>query len=88
ELPTMHLVVINAATDGFSDFNKNGQGGFGTVCKEVAVKRLSRKSRQGLEEFKDEIILIAKLQHRNVVRLVGCGEEKLLIYELMPQQKS
>lgn len=29
----MHLVVINAATDGFSDFNKNGQGGFGTVCK-------------------------------------------------------
>ncbi|XP_042484399.1 putative cysteine-rich receptor-like protein kinase 12 [Macadamia integrifolia] len=93
ELPLIDFDTIKIATDNFSDTNKIGRGGFGTVYKgtladgkEIAVKRLSRRSWQGLEEFKNEVILIAKLQHRNLMRHLGCAveEEKLLIYELMP----
>ncbi|XP_075076211.1 G-type lectin S-receptor-like serine/threonine-protein kinase CES101 isoform X1 [Nicotiana tabacum] len=81
------------ATDNFSLGNKLGEGGFGPVYKgelpdgqEVAIKRLSTSSGQGLLEFKNEILLIAKLQHTNLVRLLGyCtqGEERILVYEYM-----
>ncbi|ERN18781.1 hypothetical protein AMTR_s00067p00069710 [Amborella trichopoda] len=91
ELP---LGTILAATNYFSEVSKLGEGGFGPVYKGnlhegqvVAFKRLSKSSGQGLEEFKNEVILIAKLQHRNLVRLLGCcvqGEEKILVYEYMP----
>jgi serine/threonine protein kinase len=87
------MQTILTITNNFSMENKLGQGGFGPVYKgnlqdgkEIAIKRLSSTSGQGLEEFMNEIILISKLQHRNLVRLLGCcieGEEKLLIYEFM-----
>uniref|UniRef100_A0A7N2LTY1 Receptor-like serine/threonine-protein kinase n=1 Tax=Quercus lobata TaxID=97700 RepID=A0A7N2LTY1_QUELO len=90
------LSCIVAATDNFSPINKLGQGGFGSVFKgqlsngqQVAVKRLSNSSGQGIDEFKNEVMLIAKLQHRNLVKLFGCciqGEEKILIYEYMPNK--
>ncbi|KAL3519540.1 hypothetical protein ACH5RR_017689 [Cinchona calisaya] len=90
------LVAIQSATDNFSVDNKIGQGGFGPVYKgklpngqDIAVKRLSRSSGQGAEEFKNEIAVVAKLQHRNLVRLLGfCleGGEKLLIYEFVPNK--
>ncbi|MBA0748553.1 hypothetical protein Gogos_005363 [Gossypium gossypioides] len=96
ELPIFNFSTVAAATNNFCEENKLGQGGFGAVYKgelpggqEIAVKRLSRQSGQGLEEFKNEIILLAKLQHRNLVRLLGCciqGEEKMLIYEYMPNK--
>ncbi|XP_062090765.1 G-type lectin S-receptor-like serine/threonine-protein kinase CES101 [Humulus lupulus] len=87
---------IIAATDNFSLANKLGEGGFGPVYKgklpdgqEIAVKRLARHSGQGLEEFMNEITLIAELQHTNLVSLLGCcthAEEKMLIYEYMPNK--
>ncbi|GMN49775.1 hypothetical protein TIFTF001_018934 [Ficus carica] len=86
--------TIRVATDNFSEANKLGQGGFGPVYRgrlsdgqDIAVKRLSRGSGQGDMEFKNEVLLVAKLQHRNLVRLLGfCleGNERLLVYEFVP----
>ncbi|XP_007025873.2 PREDICTED: G-type lectin S-receptor-like serine/threonine-protein kinase At4g27290 isoform X1 [Theobroma cacao] len=96
ELPLFGLDVVSAATNKFSFEKKIGEGGFGPVYKgvlptgqEVAVKRLSQNSGQGLREFKNEVILISKLQHRNLVKLLGCciqGEERMLIYEYQPNK--
>ncbi|PSS24718.1 Cysteine-rich receptor-like protein kinase [Actinidia chinensis var. chinensis] len=90
------LATLQAATNNFSVENKIGEGGFGPVYKAtvsngevVAVKRLSRSSGQGAEEFKNEVVLVAKLQHRNLVRLLGfCleGKENILIYEFVPNK--
>ncbi|KAL1299399.1 hypothetical protein AAHE18_18G107300 [Arachis hypogaea] len=96
DLPMFDLSTIVYATNYFSSENKLGEGGFGSVYKgalengtEIAVKRLSIDSEQGLDEFKNEVQLIAKLQHRNLVKLLGCciqRKEKLLIYELVPNR--
>ncbi|CAL5042962.1 unnamed protein product [Urochloa decumbens] len=96
DLPLMDLASILAATDNFSKAHKLGEGGFGPVYRgvlrggsEIAVKRLSARSLQGAAEFRNEVELIAKLQHRNLVRLLGwCAEreEKLLIYEYLPNR--
>ncbi|KAL9355632.1 hypothetical protein Peur_053602 [Populus x canadensis] len=96
DLPLFDLSVMAAATNNFSDANKLGEGGFGSVYKgllhdgkEIAVKRLAKYSGQGINEFRNEVELIAKLQHRNLVRILGCciqGREKMLIYEYLPNK--
>ncbi|KAK3127281.1 hypothetical protein QOZ80_7AG0570930 [Eleusine coracana subsp. coracana] len=91
----LSLSSLQAATNNFSESYKLGEGGFGAVYKgnlsgqEVAVKRLSKGSDQGLEELRNELVLVAKLHHKNLVRLEGfCLEEgeKLLVYEYMPNK--
>ncbi|XP_027337534.1 G-type lectin S-receptor-like serine/threonine-protein kinase At1g67520 [Abrus precatorius] len=92
----MHIfdfTTILEASDNFSCTNKIGEGGFGPVYKgklsngqEIAIKRLSKSSGQGLIEFKNEAMLVVKLQHTNLVRLLGCctdREERILVYEFM-----
>ncbi|XP_024030963.1 G-type lectin S-receptor-like serine/threonine-protein kinase RKS1 [Morus notabilis] len=90
----MHTIVV--ATANFSLDNKLGQGGFGSVYKgmvsngkEIAVKRLSTCSGQGSAEFKNEVQLVAKLQHKNLVKILGCcfhEEERMLVYEYLPNK--
>uniref|UniRef100_A0ACD5ZV97 Uncharacterized protein n=1 Tax=Avena sativa TaxID=4498 RepID=A0ACD5ZV97_AVESA len=91
--PFISFRGIELATNNFSNSNMLGHGGFGNVYRgilgdeeEIAVKRLSKGSGQGVLEFRNEVILIAKLQHQNLVRLLGfCihGDEKLLVYEYL-----
>ncbi|XP_052201116.1 G-type lectin S-receptor-like serine/threonine-protein kinase At4g27290 [Diospyros lotus] len=96
EFKHFNIRVISAATDNFSNNNKIGQGGFGPVYmgelpsgQLIAVKRLSRTSQQGVEQFETESSLIARLQHRYLVKLLGCcvhEEERMLIYEYLPNK--
>ncbi|PRQ30599.1 putative protein kinase RLK-Pelle-DLSV family [Rosa chinensis] len=96
ELPLFDLATIVYANCNFSNDNKLGEGGFGCVFKgmlrngqEIAVKRLSKHSTQGVDEFKNEVTHIAKLQHRNLVKLLGCciqADEMMLIYDCMPNK--
>ncbi|PPD82705.1 hypothetical protein GOBAR_DD20371 [Gossypium barbadense] len=96
QLPLFNFEELATATNNFHPEKKLGQGGFGPVYKgtlddgkEIAVKRLSKASGQGLEEFMNEVVVISKLQHRNLVRLFGCcveAEEKILVYEFMPNK--
>ncbi|XP_016560043.1 G-type lectin S-receptor-like serine/threonine-protein kinase At1g11300 isoform X2 [Capsicum annuum] len=88
--------MLANATDKFHLASKLGQGGFGPVYKgklpdgqEIAVKRLSQSSGQGLQEFMNEVVVISRLQHRNLVRLLGCCTErgeKMLVYDFMPNR--
>lgn len=89
--------TLAAATRGFSEKNRLGQGGFGPVYRgrlddgrDIAVKRLGAGSRQGAREFKNEAALLSKVQHRNVVNLIGyCAhgaEDKLLVYEYVANE--
>ncbi|KAG2571427.1 hypothetical protein PVAP13_7KG402000 [Panicum virgatum] len=96
EFPFVSFNDIVAATNNFSDTNILGKGGFGKVYKgmldgttEVAIKRLSKGSGQGTEEFRNEVALIAKLQQKNLVKLLGCcihEDEKMLDYEYLPNK--
>eukprot|EP00253_Pinus_taeda_P008902 PITA_08902 len=84
------------ATDNFDRTKKLGEGGFGPVYKgitrdgkEIAVKKLSVRSGQGKREFMNEVKLVANVQHRNLVKLLGCcaeGPERLLVYEFLPNK--
>ncbi|XP_028800634.1 cysteine-rich receptor-like protein kinase 3 [Neltuma alba] len=85
---------LKSATKNFSEKNKLGEGGFGTVYKgtlkngkTIAVKKLiMRQSNSMDEEFESEVRLITNVHHRNLVRLLGCcskGNERILVYEYM-----
>ncbi|KAK9706600.1 hypothetical protein RND81_07G138100 [Saponaria officinalis] len=96
ELPLFKFDELAAATSNFQESSKIGRGGFGLVYRgtledgqEVAIKRLSGTSRQGVEEFMNEVLLISKLQHRNLVKLLGCcveRQERMLVYDYMPNK--
>ncbi|WOG92620.1 hypothetical protein DCAR_0311893 [Daucus carota subsp. sativus] len=91
---TFNYQELAMATDGFSDANLLGQGGFGYVHrgvlpngKEVAIKRLKAGSGQGEREFQAEVEIISRVHHKHLVSLVGycmTGAERLLVYEFVP----
>ncbi|KAF9607058.1 hypothetical protein IFM89_030885 [Coptis chinensis] len=86
--------TLRKATGNFNDSNKLGQGGFGIVYKgvladgrEIAVKRLFVNNRQRASDFYNEVNLISTVEHKNLIRLLGCscfGPESLLVYEFLP----
>ncbi|XWS22626.1 hypothetical protein CRYUN_Cryun29cG0052300 [Craigia yunnanensis] len=88
--------TLERATESFNDVNKLGQGGFGTVYKgvlpdgrEIAVKRLFFNNRHRAADFYNEVNIISSVEHRNLVRLLGCscsGPESLLVYEFLPNK--
>jgi len=96
QMVTFKMKTLIAATENFHDDNKLGEGGFGPVYKgttqdgkEIAVKKLSLKSMQGRKEFLNEVKLVAKIRHRNIVSILGCcaeGSERLLVYEYLPNK--
>ncbi|WCJ31518.1 G-type lectin S-receptor-like serine/threonine-protein kinase B120 [Euphorbia peplus] len=96
QIPLFHFASVCSATDDFSAINKLGKGGFGAVYKgtlqngeEIAVKRLSKIAAKGSKEIRNEALLIAELQHDNLVRLLGCcleGNENIVIYEYFPNR--
>ncbi|KAJ7943765.1 Lectin receptor kinase [Quillaja saponaria] len=86
---------LSRATNEFSGGGKLGEGGFGGVYKgllvnsntEIAVKKVSKGSKQGKKEYISEVKIISRLRHRNLVQLIGWCHEKgefLLVYEFMP----
>ncbi|XP_057481049.1 cysteine-rich receptor-like protein kinase 42 [Actinidia eriantha] len=88
--------ALEQATDFFKASNKLGQGGSSSVFKGtfpdgrvVAVKRLFFSTRQWVDDFFNEVNLISGIQHKNLVRLLGCsieGPESLLVYEFLPNK--
>lgn len=88
--------TIEKATRAFDNANKLGHGGFGTVYKgvlydgrEIAVKRLFFNNRHRAADFFNEVNIISSVEHKNLVRLLGCscsGPESLLIYEYLPNK--
>ncbi|XP_051183439.1 L-type lectin-domain containing receptor kinase IX.1 [Lolium perenne] len=90
-----HYKDLVLATNNFSDGNKLGEGGFGSVYRgflndlnlPVAIKRISKGSKQGRKEYASEVRVISRLRHKNLVQLIGwchIGGDLLLVYELMP----
>ncbi|KAH7284375.1 hypothetical protein KP509_34G051600 [Ceratopteris richardii] len=89
------LQELEIATQGFHPNNKIGQGGFGVVYKgtlngqEVAIKRIMIGNQARKEEFLNEVKLITSVQHKNLIRLLGCcvdESERILVYEYLPNQ--
>lgn len=84
---------LRKSTDDFNQTNKLGQGGYGSVYKgvlpdgrEIAVKRLFFNTRQWADQFFNEVRLVSQVQHKNLVKLLGCsveGPESLLVYEYL-----
>ncbi|KAL6983724.1 Cell division control protein 2 [Sarracenia purpurea var. burkii] len=88
--------TLEKATGSFDEGNKLGHGGFGTVYKgvlpdgrEIAVKRLFFNNRHRAADFYNEVNIISSVEHKNLVRLLGCscsGPESLLVYEFLPNK--